>query len=86
MRHPALGHMWPNIERVLVQHQRKVTEAQQELEKLADGSAHLRACDLREATEAINRLLKELEQQRVVFLEYVGRCVRVPHCTPCCPL
>ncbi|KAL3130393.1 hypothetical protein ABBQ38_008218 [Trebouxia sp. C0009 RCD-2024] len=64
--------MW----RVLVQHQRKVTETQEELVKLADGSAHLRACDLREATVAIERLLKELEQQRVVFLEYVGRCVR----------
>ncbi|KAL3130380.1 hypothetical protein ABBQ38_008205 [Trebouxia sp. C0009 RCD-2024] len=76
MRHPALGQMWPNLERVLVQHQRKVTETQEELVKLADGSAHLRACDLREATEAIKRLLKELEQQRVVFLEYVGRCVR----------
>lgn len=69
--------MWKDIERVLKQHQDKVVETKQELERLADEPAYLRASDLKKAKEAIERLLKELEDQRLVFLEYVGRCVQV---------
>ena len=74
---PALATMWKDIERVLKQHQDKVVETKQELERLADEPAYLRASDLKKAKEAIERLLKELEDQRLVFLEYVGRCVQV---------
>ena len=74
---PALGTMWKDIERVLKQHQDKVVETKQELDRLADEPAYLRASDLKKAKEAIERLLKELEDQRLVFLEYVGRCVQV---------
>lgn len=77
LHHPALGRMWKDIERVLKQHEDKVVETTHELDKLADGATHLCASDLKEAKEAIERLLTELENQRLVFLEYVGRCVQV---------
>ena len=76
-RHPALGQKWRDVERVLGQHQRKVVEAEQELHKLAYEPGNLHATDLLQAKEAIERLKKELDDQRLVFLEYVGRCLQV---------
>ncbi|DBA71364.1 TPA: hypothetical protein ACH3X2_011173 [Trebouxia sp. C0005] len=75
-RHPALAHMWDRMTGVLSQHQQKVVQAEQELHKLSDEPSFVRASGLKAAQEAIQRLQKELEQQRLVFLEYVARCLK----------
>lgn len=58
-------------------HQGKGNRAKEELQNLADNPSQLRSADLKKAQEAIEHVLKELDQQLHVFLEYVGRVLKV---------
>ena len=85
--HPALGEIWDKrIIPVLTGHQDKVDEARKELEDLSEDSSQLRASDLKQAKDAITRVQEELTQQLKVFLEYVGRILKVTILHACVPV
>jgi hypothetical protein len=86
-RHPALGEIWDKrIIPVLTDHQDKVDKARKELQDLSDDSSQLRASDLKQAKHAITRVQEELTQQLNVFLEYVGRILKVMISHACVPV
>lgn len=79
---PVLREEWRHVEAALQGHQRKVQQALKEKQALLSNPTHLPGAELTQADEAVQRLLKELEEQRKTFVHYINRIIQV--CQTCC--
>lgn len=68
---------WRYVESALKDHQSKVQEASSERQTLLSNPAHLPSEELKQAGEAVERSLQELDEQRKTFVHYINRIIQV---------